>query len=286
MIEPAAPGARIAVLRRSARLERLRARGPRLVFVGLVVVLSLLGIRELAFPARFDRLAAPQKERDVAAEDFAQRFARAYLTYDAARPGIRERALRALAPEDLGADAGLTLGRSERVLWTEVAQDQEAIAGGRIVVVAAGVSTQDLPLYLAVPVARAADGALRLTGYPSLVGPPTAGRGQLVDRDEVEDTDVLAVARRAVSNYLAGERSNLEADLTSQAAVSMPTRELRVVSVDEVDWASGVGSSAVLATVTARDRERTTWTLTYEIGIDRRRGRPYVTFIETVPNVT
>ena len=134
---------------------------------------------------------------DNAAQDFAQRFARAYLTYDAARPARRERAAAPRSsPTTSTLDAGLRpRGAPQRVLWTEVASNQEAIAGGRVIVVAAGVSTQDEPLYLAVPVERI-DGAIGLTGYPSMVGPPIASRAALPERVEVEDRETLVVARR------------------------------------------------------------------------------------------
>lgn len=275
---------RVELVRRSARLERLRARAPRYAFVSATLVLSLLGVRELVSPAPEIEARSSSASVDHASEDFAQRFARAYLSYDAARPAVRERALRGLAPDELSLDAGLVARGTQDVLWTRIAQDQEAIAGGRVLVVAAGISTQSQPLYLAVPVYRGADGAVGLAGYPSLVGPPSVSRAGLADREAVDDPEIVAVARRVVANYLAGEAQNLAADLAPDAEVSLPTRELRVLSVEDVVWAGPVGSSAVLVTVLARDETRSTWTLTYELGIDHPAGRPYVTFVETVPN--
>lgn len=277
---------RVQVVSRSAGLERLRARAPRYLFVALVVVLSLIGLRELISPSESAPARASGPAVDHAAEDFAQRFTRAYLSYDAARPGARERALAGLVPEDLEVDAGLVPRGSQDVLWTQIAQNQEAIAGGRVIVVTAGVSTQEAPLYLAVPVYRAEGGAIGVSAYPSLIGPPTIARSALADREEVEDPEVLAVARRATANYLAGAAENLAADLAPEAQVSLPTRELRLLSVDDVVWAAGVGSSALLVTATARDPQGSVWTFTYEIGVDRRSGRTSVTFIETVPNAT
>ena len=78
---------------------------------------------------------------DNAAQDFAQRFARAYLTYDAARPGRRERMLRPLVPEDFDPGAGVTPRGHQEVLWTPDPSNLEAIAGCRLVVVAAATST-------------------------------------------------------------------------------------------------------------------------------------------------
>lgn len=280
-------GGRVQAFTRSARLERARSRAPRALFFAVTVVLVALGARELIAPAEPAPARTAGTAVDHASEDFAQRFTRAYLAWDSSAPAARERALRSLVPDDLEGDAGLTpVAGSQEVLWTQVAQNQEAIAGGRVIVVAAGVSTQAAPLYLAVPVYRADDGAIGLAGYPSLVGPPTVGRAELGDREEVEDEAILAMAERVVGNYLAGERANLAADLAPEARVSLPTRALRLLSVEDVLWARGVGSSAVLVTATARDQQRAVWTLTYEVGIDVRRGRPYVTFVETVPNAT
>lgn len=220
---------------------------------------------------------------DNASHDFAQRFARAYLTYDSERPGLRERLLAPLVPGDFDAEAGaLAANGSQEVLWTQIASNQEAIAGGRVVVVAVGVSTQDEPLYLSVPVDRV-DGAIGLTAYPGLVGPPIVSRAALLERTELEDRVVLAVVRRAIANYLADELQNLNADLAADAVVSPPTRPLELRSVDDVQWAAGEGSSAVLVTVTAADERRALWTLTYEIGVAEERGRSVVTFVETVP---
>jgi len=270
------------VVQRSARLERLRARAPRYLFIAALAVTSIVGLRELFVPSKPAVAGRAGAVVDNAAQDFAQRFARAYLSYDEARPGVRERLLRPLLPVEFDLDAGATPRRSQEVLWTQIASNQEAIAGGRVIVVAAGISTQDEPIFLAVPVART-DGALGLTAYPSIVGGPIVSRAPLPAREEVEGRDVLAVARRAIANYLAGETANLNADLARAAIVSAPARPLRLRSVDEVVWAAGEGSSAVLVTVTAGDQQRALWTLTYEIGIARERGRTVVTFIETVP---
>jgi len=273
----------MGMIQRSARLEQLRARAPRYLAMGALTLTCLVGLRSMFWPSDPASAGSSGVVVDNAAQDFAQRFARAYLAYDAARPGLRERLLRPLLPEDLELDAGLTAARgSQEVLWTQVASNQEAIAGGRIVVVAVGVSTQPEPLYLSAPLDRL-EGAIGLTAYPSLVGPPIASRAPLPEREAVEERAVLAVARRAVSNYLAGSEANLAADLARGAVVSAPTRPLRLLSVEGIAWAAGAGSSAVLATVTARDELGASWTLTYEIGVARERGRSVVTFIETVP---
>lgn len=281
-------GARVEVVRRSARLERVRARAPRYLFVAALALTSLVGLRELISPEKAPTPPPVPLGSDHALEDFAQGFARAYLAYDGARPQRRERALGPYLPEELDAGAGLTPPErgSRAVDWVRVAQNQEALAGGRIVVVAAGIDGDSVATYLAVPLERTSEGAITLTGYPSIVGAPTGARAELVPRDEVEDKEVLAVAERAVRNYLAGEQANLEADLAPDAAVAIPAQRFRVQSVDDVVWAAGPDSGAVLATVTAREEAGGLWTLTYELGVERRRGRVVVSFIETVPNAT
>jgi hypothetical protein len=254
------------------------------MFAGAVAVLCLLGTRQLFghSPAASSSETSPSVDR--ASEDFAQRFARAYLSIDPRHPDARLRALGHLAPDQLDLDLRSVRANSQTVLWTQVAQNQEALAGGRVVVVAAGVSSQREPIYLAVPVERGESGAIGLAGYPALVGPPSVSVDRVIDRDQVDDPALTDVVRRAVANYLAGDSHNLAADLAPNAAVSTPTRVLALRSLDELAWANGKGSSAVLATVSARDSQRLEWTLTYEVGVANAPDRPYVTFIETVPN--
>jgi hypothetical protein len=258
-------------------------RTPRYLFVAAVVILCAAGLRAIVAPAQSASGGEGAVAVDNAAQEFAQRFARAYLTYDAARPDLRERLMRPLVPADFDTGADVNPGRgSQRVLWTAIATNQEAIAGGRVIVVAVGVSNQEEPVYLSVPVARM-NGAIGLTAYPSIVGPPISTRAPLPERAQVDDREVIAVAKRAIANYLAREVQNLNADLARGAVVSTPSRPLELRSVEDVVWAAGEGSSAVLVTLTAADERRALWTLTYELGVARERGRTVVTFIEIVP---
>jgi Conjugative transposon protein TcpC len=276
---------RIQVARRSARAQRLRARVPRYLFVGFIAITSLVGIRQIWAPAQLPSPAPPAPiRRDAAAEDFALQFTRAYLEYDPRHPQARERVLARFLPQDLDLDAGLTPGRrAQRVTWSQVASEQPSRAGATTIVVAVGEVGAAKPVYLAVPVERRREGSLELGGYPSLVGPPPVGRGSLPDRAEVSEKGVVAVARRVVTNYLAGEGANLAADLVPDAPVTLPTRELHVRSLDDVVWADGPSSNAVLVTVEAADGRGALWTLTYELGITNRAGRPYVTYVQDPP---
>ena len=67
--------------------------------------------------------------------------------------------------------------------------------------------------------------------------------------------------------------------------MTLPTVALRARSLEQLAWAAGPGSGAVLATVTATDSRGATYTLAYELGIAYRE-RPYVDFIEVIPTDT
>lgn len=275
-------------LRRSARSEQLRARAPRILFIGLVVILSLAGLKSIVSGAD----AAPTEDTaagmvDQATEDFAMRFARAYLTYDVANPDLRERQLAAYVPNELDSNAGLTPARgSQNVEWMQVAQHQEALAGGVVIVVAAQLDTRKEPIYLAVPVERRPDDALQLVNYPSIVGPPTVSRAPAPTFEEVDDPQLSATVERVVRNYVSLSSENLAADLAPDAEVSMPAEAMKVQSVVDVTWATTPDNPAVIVTVEARDSMRALWTLAYEVGIDQSGDRTTATYVETVPDAT
>ena len=269
----------------SLRRARYAALAPRYLATAILFGFFALGVRTAIFP---DTPTAPavqvSRGADAPSEDFALQFARAYLTYEAAAPGARERELGPFLPQGLAAGAGFApASGSQRVLWTEVASDQRSLAGGRVITVAAGVSSQRLPLYLAVTVRHVAGRPLELIGYPSLVGAPAVDTRVLTPpRSAVSDPGVLQVVERVLGNYLAGAATNLKADLTPDADVTLPTLRLSLQSVQQTLWVGGPGSGAVLATVSAADQRGNTYTLTYELGIAYRE-RPYVDFIEVVP---
>jgi Conjugative transposon protein TcpC len=276
-------GDRVRVFRRSARADRLRARTPRYLFIAFLAVMSLAGLRSIVRPASPPApTPAPAHGTDQGAESFALEFARAYLTWG---PGVdRGRALRPYLSADLDYEAGLATRGSDRVEWDQVTSDEPAPGGGRKVIVAAGVSSEPVPLYLEVPVERARTGALALTGYPALVGAPSTAHAAVPERDDVVRAPVLALARRVVANYLAANRTNLAADLAPGARVSLPAFRLRLHSIDGVQWAAGGGSGAVFVTAEASDAKRRRWTLTYELGIAHPRSpRPTCTYVETAP---
>jgi conjugative transposon protein TcpC len=266
------------------RRARIAARAPRYLVLVTVVVLALLGLRDLVRPPHTGSPPRAGARVDRPSEDFALQFVRAYLTYDATRPGARERALAPFLPEGFDPDAGFApTSGSQAVEWAEVASDQPSVAGGRLITVAAQASSQTQPLYLAVGVRHHRAGGLELTGYPAFVGAPSIDRREsLPDRQPVADQAVSEVVTRVIRNYLAGAAADLAADLTPDARVTLPTLPLSLSGTDQLLWTDGPGSGAVLVTVEASDQTGATHRLTYELGI-RLRERPYVDFVELIP---
>lgn len=280
-------GERVERLRSSSRWERAKALGPRYALVGVCAILSLAGLKQILVGDPASGTARPPGgAADPAMEQFATSFARAYLTYDASDPEEREEALARFIPEYLGSDGGFDPERGEQaVLWVEVAQNQEAIAGGRIITVAAQTDRLPTPTHLAVPVRRLRSGELVLAAYPALVGAPVVARSVAEPAfASVEDPELSAMSVRVLSNYLAGQVANLRADLEPGAEVSLPAQTLSLASLDELVWAGDSESGeAVLATATASDPDFGSYALTYEVGVTKRGGRWYARWIEVVP---
>lgn len=272
----------------SMRRSRFAANGPRYLATAALFVFFALGVRATFFSsAAAAPAAASAPTADAPTEDFALQFARAYLSYDAARPGERNRALAPFLSGQLSSGGGFTAASgSQRVLWAEVASDQPALAGGRVITVAAAVSSRRLPLYLAVTVRHESRQPLALVGYPSLVGAPAVDtEAGEPSRPAVTDRAVSEVVDRVLRNYLAGAAPDLKADLSAGADVTLPTIQLQVREVEQILWVAQAGSGAVLATVSASDAGGNSYTLTYELGIVYRE-RPYVDFIEVVPTAS
>lgn len=276
---------RVQVGWRSLRRARHSARLPRYLAVAVLFVFFVLGLRACFFPVK----AEPDPPPPVASADapsraFALQLARAYLSYDAEHPGRRIRALAPYIGEQLLPDAGFSPASGDQsVEWVEVASDQRALAGGRVITVAASVSTQRLPLYLALTVRHEHERPLELVGYPALVGAPSiAPSAPPPLRDPVSDPALREVVDRVLRNYLAAAAADLAADLSPAAEVTLPTRRLRLLSLDQLLWLGAPGSRAVLATLTAAEAGGGTYVLSYELGIAYRE-RPYVDFIEVIP---
>jgi hypothetical protein len=263
------------------RTVRLRARVPRFVAGLVAAVLVAAGLRATIAPSaapapvRVTRVAAG----DQAAGAYAEAFARAYLTWDADRPDERQRRL---APyvADLDADGGVqpATDTTQRVVWTAVV-GQRREQDTSLVTVAA--QTSGPLLYLSIPVARSARGYLFVAGYPAIVGAPASDQSVTATPDaDVEDDALVSVVSRALRNYLAANRSNLLADLTPDALVSLPAQPLTVTAVDQVTWLAA--NRRVAVQLHAQDRSKNTWTLRYELDV-RRTDRWYVRSVQVDP---
>lgn len=265
---------RLAGLRSSARYGRVRARAPRYAFLAFVVLMCGAGVRSIVSPSVPSAVTTQQGPRlDYAEQSFALAFTQAYLTYDSARPEAREEALASFASSGFEIGAGFSPPQSglQRVQWANVAQVQRPLAGGVIVNVAAKLSTAAQPVYLSVPVDRERAGAIYLAAYPSFVGPPLSTTRSTADQggEPVNEEEVSALVKRALTNYLAGDAENLSADLADAATVTLPTNQLGLKGVDQLDWVDGAGGGAVLATITATDARGGAYTLRYEVGVRR-----------------
>jgi hypothetical protein len=246
-------------------------------------VLAAVGVKATIAPrtGSVTATAAPATDaRDITAQGFAQAFTRAYLSWDASDPEQHQRQVAPFLSGSLDGDGGLQIpahGR-QQVLWSTAVQDQPDARRDRVITVAAQTTRQ--LLYLAVPVHRTDRGFLVVRQYPSLVGPPVSDPAvSPAEEPDVTDDALRAVAQRAITNYLAGERTNLLADLDAGAVVSLPTATLDVRSVRSITQAA---HDRVAIEVSAADAFGTQWTLRYELAVVHR-DRWYVRRIQTTP---
>lgn len=256
-------------------------------------LISAAAVVGLAASARFaiapPRPVSPSSSRpapapaDRGAEGYAALFARRFLTWDASRPEASTGALGTFVGGSMQ-DAGLTLPStgSQHVQWAEVVQAREAVPGRHVYTVAVQTDTAGL-LYLTVPVDRASDGSLQLTGYPAFVGAPAAqSPATAAAGHEVVDQALATVLERAMRNYLAGAAGDLAADLSPAARVSLPTLALTLESVARMDWSADHRSVRVL--VEAQDVRGVQYTLAYELDVVRTQGRWEVAAVQMDPD--
>lgn len=264
---------------------RLSRELPRYVMYALAAWGLLASARYAIAPPRPVIQRAPRVEGpDLAAEGFATLFARRYLTWNASEP---ETYHRELAPYLGGSvnNAAVQLPRSgeQHVQWAEVVQTREPQALEHIYTVAAQTDTAGL-LYLAVSVVRKPEGGLALAGLPAFVGAPASSA--LDDLTEhfrdVEEPALETVLKRALRNYLGDSASELGADLTSEAQVSLPGLELTLQSVQQLKWLPGHGS--VFAVLTATDARGAIYTLTYQLDVSYTQGRWEISAIQMNPD--
>ena len=264
---------------------RWSARAPRVAVVVVSVALAGASLTRLTKP-HTPAPAAPEPglRQDLAAQAFAEGFARAYLTWDAGQPDAHERAVAPFLAADVDPAAGLIVPRagSQHVLWSGVAAERRAARGRRIVTISA--DTNRGRVHLAVSVGRDRRGLLFVSAPPAIVGPlATTTKASAGPEDEVEDRPLRTVAARVVRNFLAGERDDLAADLDPRAVVSLPEQRLTVRSTDAVTWVAKPRRVAVA--VTANERGGPRLALRYELAVLRRGGRWLVRVVHTNPIV-
>ncbi len=268
---------------------RLARELPRLLLCGASVAGLLASARFVIAPPRPPapvRAGPAVSPPDLAAEGFAQLFARRYLTWEADDPEAHQRALAPFVGAGMEPGAGLQppSGGEEQVQWTEIVQERIAAVGAlRVYTVAAQTDTAGV-VYLTVGVVRARDGAVTLAGYPAFVGAPASGPASAGGRlREVADQALQTVVERALRNYLAASGAELAADLTSDARVSLPAQALSLQALQRLDW-SLEGGGAVSAVVQAQDRRGTRYTLAYELDVALVAGRWEVAAIQMDPD--
>lgn len=260
----------ITTVTRSLRAARLQATLPRALVAILVLVLCAAGIRSILAPSATSVVAsrADGPALDQGAEEFAQSFARVYLTWsDQEDQEQRQSALQPYLSNTLDPGAGVEpgSGTSESVSWTSVAGEQR---DGAQTLVTVAAQTSDRMVYLSVPVARDSHGFLFVSAYPAMVGPPASDpTASLPVQPEITDSSLQTVVARAVTNYLAGNQANLLADLTPNALVSLPPQHLTVTSTEQATWV--VQGRSVAIQVVAGDAHGNSWTLNYELGIEK-----------------
>jgi hypothetical protein len=265
---------------------RLARALPRYLLCAMSVAGILASARFAIAPPRAELAAAVRAPApsDLAAEAFATLFARRYLTWNAAEPQASARPLEAFLGPGMEPEAGVELPASgeQRVEWAEVVQAREATPAEHVYTVAAQTDTAGL-LYLTVAVTRSAGGSLALAGYPAFVGAPATVPAQPpAHLREVLDLSLATVVMRVLRNYLAADASELEADLVSDARVSLPGLPLSLESVERLDWAPE--GSSVLATVQAQDGRGVQYTLAYELDVAHQQGRWEISAIQTDPD--
>jgi Conjugative transposon protein TcpC len=251
------------------RRAQIRARAPRALFYGLVVILCLAGLRSiLGGPAEATppRVTAPSI--DWAATAYAQAFARVYLTWDRDQP-VDERAkqLEPFLSATLDPTGGLELGKraDQRVQWTAVAAVDRA-GERQTITVQAGTTAGTT--YLAVPVGRSKESRLAIVAYPAVVGPPAVDTNLVPgDEPDVDDEALRGVVERALRNYMSASSDDLLADLTDDAVVSLPTQPLELDGVDDITWAAD--GHRVAAQVAATGAQGTSMLLRYELEVTK-----------------
>lgn len=193
----------------TATLERItlaaarrRALLPRRALLGVCAVLALLGVKGLLRPAPapvIEKVAVAAPPARESAAGFAEAFARAYLTWDTARPELHSIALAPYLGPDIDADAGLPVpvdAGDQRVTWTATVDQVDTDPGRLAVTVAVAIDGTPGLRYLAVPVAYDRSGALAVPTTPPQSAPPVSPTSS---RDAAATTSPTRTSTRSSS---------------------------------------------------------------------------------------
>lgn len=286
-MKSAPPNATVTVTPRPLWRIRVGRELPRYLLQALAVAGLLASARFAIAPPRpvVQRVSAPSASLpDLGAEGFASLFAKRYLTWDSRDLEAHSLALAPFAGSWMEAGGGLQppAGGEQKVQWTEVVQARATAPGEHVYTVAAQTDSAGL-LYLSVSVVRGTDGKLALAGYPAFVGAPASTQAESPGRlREVEEPALRTVLTRALRNYLARAESELAADLTASAHVSLPGLTLALQSVHSLDWSPD--GRSVLAVVQAQDERGAQYTLGYELDVVSNAGRWEISAIQMDPD--
>jgi hypothetical protein len=269
-------------------LWRLRA-GPALTrnLLRAAMAVGLLASARYAIDPPRPAVARPVAvvSADLSAQGYAALFARRYLTWDSAAPDAHRRGLAAFAGSEMDPDLGMRLPPTghQSVDWVDVVQVRSEGPAERVYTVAAETDTGQVA-YLSVPVVHPSGGAVSLAGYPALVGAPATAPATdtTAGLRDVDDSGLTAVVQRALSNYLAGYASELAADLSPGAHLSLPVPSLSLDSVQALKWSPD--GTSVIAAVQASGADGAQYTLAYELDVARWGTRWEVSAIQMDPN--
>lgn len=236
---------------------RLLARAPRIALIVATGVLTLAGLRAAIAPghAAPATVAATSRPPQAVAA-FAEAFVRDYLTWTAADDGQREQRLSGYLADDLDDDGGMAPrpGSTRTPRWT-VAGEPRAAGHERWEVPVMAALSGGSRLTVTVPVTTGRDGRqMTVSDYPAITA--LAARGNApADRypHAIEDPELERVITRATRNYLAGNTTDLQADLAPGTRLTTPDQTSRLLSIDDIAWQTEGRTLAVLATTQTPD---------------------------------
>ncbi len=285
-VPPVTEASRVCVQAQPMWRLRLGAEAPRYL-LGLAALFGIVASARFAIlPPKAVLLShrvGVVSRPGLSAEGYALLFARDYLTWDASQPQGSVRALEAMTGAGMEPDAGRQIPASgeQSVEWAQVVQEREAAPSEEVYTVAAQTDTAGL-VFLTVAMQRTQQGQVVLASYPAFVGAPALGSAQLAEGvRNVSDTSLRTVVERAVRNYVADAPSELAADLTPAAHVSLPAAGMALVAVQRIAWMADARS--VMAVVQAQDRRGAQYTLAYELDVVEAQGRWEVSAVQVNP---